>query len=60
MNLLQLKMPPDRVELVADAIDFYIEDGKNPGRDQELTEISAWLRHRLARWHATHPATPAA
>lgn len=49
MDLLQLKAPPDRVALMADAIERDIKAGGDTHNERELTEIVSWLRYRLAR-----------
>lgn len=60
MDLIQLKMPPDRAVLIADAIEFCIDDGKYANRERELSEILVWLRYRVQRWNQSHPANPTA
>lgn len=57
---MQLKAPPDRVALIADAIERDIE--ANPGytETEKLTQVATWLRYRLAKWNAEHPDQPAA
>ena len=55
MDLIVLKVPPGKVPLLIEAIDFYIEDGKNPDRDAELRQLADWLRYRHSRWTAHHP-----
>ena len=60
MDLIQLKMPPDKAELVAGAIETYIHDNPDDSAVPDLTEILAWLRYRISRWNARHPHTPAA
>lgn len=58
MDELQLRMPVKDVTLVADAIKFYIEDGKNPSRDEDLERILTWLRYRIARAQRITPPAP--
>ena len=60
MDLIQLKVPPDRAALIADAIEFCIEDGKYANRERELSEILVWLRYRVQRWNQNHPTDPTA
>lgn len=55
MDLMQLKAPPERVALIADAIERDINHNDDYLEIQQLTEILTWLRHRLARWNITHP-----
>lgn len=55
---MQLKAPPDRVALIADAIERDIEANDDYLEVQKLTEVHTWLRHRLARWNLTHPDQP--
>jgi hypothetical protein len=58
MELIQLKMPPDRVELLADMIERDIKDSEDREEVQALTQVLTWLRYRLARWQAAHPPAP--
>jgi len=58
MDELQLRMPVKDVVLMADAIEFYVDDGKNPGRDQDLERILSWLRYRIARAQRVTPPVP--
>lgn len=55
MDLMQLKAPPERVALIADAIERDIEANPGDTETEQLTQVLTWLRYRLARWHATHP-----
>lgn len=60
MDLIQLKMPPEKLEAIISALE---RDVSNPGPHQDTTEIQGilnWMRYRLDRWNNTHPATPAA
>lgn len=60
MDLLQLKMPPDKAGKLADALDRYLQaDVLQPDHD-ELNDILIWLRYRVARWNKNHPAVPVA
>lgn len=60
MDLMQLKAPPDKVAKMADAVEFQIMSAP-AGQDMtDLVEILTWLRFRLAKWAAEHPAAPAA
>jgi hypothetical protein len=60
MELIQLKMPPDKLAAVIVALERDI-DTTDPGRDTtELQGILNWMRYRLTRWNASHPSTPAA
>lgn len=60
MDLLQLKMLPDRAALVADAIERDIEKNDDYLEIQQLTEVLAWLRYRVTKWVNEHPAPPVA
>lgn len=51
MDLMQLKAPPDRVKLIADAIERDLYTGCPQELCAGMIEILAWLRHRLARWN---------
>jgi len=59
MDLLVLKMPPDRVALIADIIERDIADSEDQEETQKLTEVLTWLRYRIARWNTAHPDTQA-
>lgn len=60
MELIQLKMPPDKLAAVIQAIERDI-DTTDPDRDTtELQDILNWMRYRLSKWNASRPATPAA
>ena len=60
MDLIQLKMPPERAQLVAEAIARDIK--ANPGTEDSraLQEVLVWLVYRVQRWRQHHPTTPAA
>lgn len=60
MDLIQLKMPPDKVGKMADALDAYIQQWPSYPESDDLKIITVWLRYRLNRWNANHPADPAA
>lgn len=57
---MNLKVPPDQVALIADAIERDIAVHGDSIRTQQLTVTLTWLRHRLAKWHAAHPGCTAA
>lgn len=57
---MHLKAPPDRVGLIADAIERDITAGFSGSDERQLTEILTWLRYRIAKWEAQHPTKPAA
>lgn len=56
MDLMQLKVPPDRAALMADAVDEYIERHPDYPETAKMRDISAWLRYRISRWNANRPA----
>lgn len=60
MDLIHLKAPPDRVRLMAQAIERDINNGYAGDSEVQLTEVLTWLHYRLARWNAAHPDNPAA
>ena len=60
MDLIQLKMPPDQAALMADAIERDIEARPAEATSTELRKTLVWLRYRVQRWNAHHPADPAA
>ena len=59
MDLLQLKMPADKVELLADALETHLNSGDAHEDAAELTTILTWLRYRLARSNRQPPAASA-
>lgn len=59
MDLIQLKVPPERAALIADVIEFAIDDGWRLDQERELRQILVWLRYRVQRWEQNHPAPPA-
>lgn len=60
MDLIQLKMPPERAVLMANAIESHIISGDAQENEAALQDILVWLRYRVSRWNKHHPATPAA
>lgn len=52
MELIVLKMPPERVALLASVLQDYIEDRPNYPEIAELTHILVWLRYRHGKWLA--------
>lgn len=60
MDLIQLKMPPDRAAAMADAIERDIEARPAEDTSTELRKTLVWLRYRVQRWETHHPTTPAA
>lgn len=54
MALMQLKMPPERAALMANAIEHHIESGDAGETAAELEDILVWLRYRIARWNKHH------
>lgn len=60
MDLMQLKMPPDKVRIMADAIERDIGEQASLNHADDLKAILVWLRYRIQRWEARHPTTPAA
>lgn len=57
MDLIQLKMPPDRVRLMADAIERDLATRNMAGDADSLRQIVTWLRYRLSLWDIKHPET---
>lgn len=45
---------------MADALDAYIQQWPSYPESDDLKIITVWLRYRLNRWNANHPADPAA
>lgn len=60
MDLMQLKMPPERAALLTESLQRDIANGAPESQVQELSQILTWLRYRIDRWNVRHPATPAA
>lgn len=57
MELMVLKIPPDKAAKVADAIE---RDLARDSWDEDTTDLQAtltWLRYRVAKWRAEHPET---
>lgn len=59
MDLIQLKMPPERAALVAGAIERDLEINRGSEQATELRQVLTWLRYRIDRWAAHHPGQPA-
>jgi hypothetical protein len=59
MKPIVLKVPPERVELIANAIERDIEHNDDYLEIQELTQTLSWLRYRLNKWRARQPPPPA-
>jgi hypothetical protein len=57
MDLIQLKMPPDRAAQMADAIERDIEARPDEPTSAELQKVLVWLRYRVQRWTDNHPDT---
>lgn len=53
MELIVLKVPPDRVALLADALQRDIANGAPDNQVKELTQILVWLRYRHGKWLAS-------
>lgn len=60
MELIFLKVPPERIELMANAIESHVMAGDAQHNTQQLNEIITYLRWRLAKWEAAHPSQTAA
>jgi len=54
---MQLKMSPDKVTLMANAIENHIMAGDAQENTDALNEVLTWLRYRLSKWNTTHPDT---
>lgn len=59
MELIVLKMPPDQVALLADAVAFCLEDGKYTDRERDLNHLLVWLRYRHGKWLAAQSVAKA-
>lgn len=60
MNLIQLKMPPDKARRLADILKEYIDANELAPDYRDLYATWSWLNNRVIQWHARHPDTPAA
>jgi hypothetical protein len=60
MDLIQLKMPPDKAAAMADAIEWFINTHPAEEASKELGHTLTWLRYRVQRWNDNHPTVPAA
>lgn len=52
MELIVLKIPPERVALMAEALQRDITTGAPEEQVRELTQILVWLRYRHGKWLA--------
>lgn len=59
MDLIQLKMPPERAALLAESLQRDIANSAPETQVMELSQILVWLRYRVQRWQAHHPTTTA-
>lgn len=60
MDLIQLKIPPEKLAKMANAIETHIISGDAQEDAQDLQKILTWLRYRHSKWTAAHPDEPAA
>lgn len=60
MDLMQLKMPPDVVRAIANAIERDIEINRVGIESMQLGESLTYLRYRIALWDARHSTDPTA
>jgi hypothetical protein len=60
MDLIGLKVPPERLALMIDAVDHYQKHGDWTGDGKDLDQVITWLRYRYSRWAARQATTPAA
>lgn len=58
MDLIQLKMPPERAALLAESLQRDIANTAPESQIKELSQILVWLRYRVQRWQSNHPADP--
>lgn len=55
MNLIQLKVPPDKLALIIGAIERDLDINRADQDAAALQDILNWMRYRLTRWNAHHP-----
>lgn len=55
MDRIQLKLPPDQVTKVADAIERDLDINQAHQDAADLREILVWLRYRVSRWNTNRP-----
>lgn len=55
MDRIQLKMPPDKITKMADAIERDLDINQAHQDAADLRDILAWLRYRLSRWNTSRP-----
>lgn len=60
MEFMVLKMLPDQVRIMADAIERDLIEEATVRHVEERRHILTWLRYRLTKWDARHPTAPAA
>lgn len=56
MELMNLRMPPDKATTMANAIERDLDINRVGPEADDLRVTLTWLRHRIARWNAEHPA----
>lgn len=56
MELIVLKVPPDKVDAIANAIQRDLEINRVGPEADVLRDVLPWLRYRHGRWAARHPA----
>lgn len=56
MDLMVLKIPPDKVAKVSSALENWADN--NPGHQdtQDIDDTVTWLNYRLSKWYRNHPA----
>lgn len=58
MDLIQLKVPPDRLEIMADAIERDLKSRPEDQSSKDLRDVLIWLRFRHAKWAARRRLHP--
>lgn len=55
MELIQLKMPPERLKMIVKVIERDLIDHPADEDRQSLMDILVWMRYRLSRYGKNHP-----
>lgn len=56
MELIVLKVPPDKVQAIANAIERDLAINRVGPEADVLRDVLPWLRYRHGRWTTRHPA----
>lgn len=57
MELIVLKVPPDRLMVMADAIERDLNSRGEDEKSKDIRDVLVWLRYRHAKWAARRRRT---